>query len=159
MPAVDYIIDGTSNIGSTAIILSTFFKRVYSVEIEKKTFNKLVHNIEEYKIKNITSYHDDIIKFMNNHNILQSIGYMPNYDKFCLFLDPPWSGAFYKTELILDLFLNDINIINFIKKIKCKNVCLKVPYNYNFSLLYQNFYNISIRRVQGFYFVLLKIGY
>ena len=38
-----------------------------------------------------------------------------NENKFCLFLDPPWGGAFYKTEdKPISLFLGDKNIIEFI---------------------------------------------
>ena len=152
MPSVEYIIDGTTNIGSTAAVLSQYFKKIYSVEIDKKTYQKLIHNIAEYKINNIISYHYDIITFMKDK--LQEIGF--NLDKFCLFLDPPWSGAFYKTETLINLFLSDINIVDFIKKIKCKYIAIKVPYNYNFALLYLNFYNITIYRVQGFFLVLIK---
>jgi hypothetical protein len=77
---------------------------------------------------------------------------------FCLFLDPPWTGVFYKIEKNIDLYLDQINIIDFIKGIKSiKYICLKVPFNYNFANLYKEFYNIIIYRLSGFYCVLITI--
>ena len=153
MPSVECIIDGTSNIGSTAIVLSQHFKYIYSVEIERKTYDKLIHNIIEYRVKNVTAYYDDIMHFMKNKQLLEKIHF--DIKTYCLFLDPPWSGVFYKTESLIDLYLGGINIVTFLQEIKCKYICLKVPFNYNFGLLYQNFYNITIHRVSGFYFVIL----
>jgi len=175
MPSVKYIIDGNANIGSTGIYLSTFFKHVYSVEVVKSTFDILVHNIKEYNFeKKITPFHDSIIDFMKNcHHHCHNF----NIDNYCLFLDPPWSGVFYKTETVIDLFFNNsdeklsnyivtndktdssLNIIDFIKSIKSiiKYVCIKVPNNYNFAALYTTFYKITIYRLNGFYFVLLTI--
>jgi tRNA/tmRNA/rRNA uracil-C5-methylase (TrmA/RlmC/RlmD family) len=43
MQDVDYVIDGTSNIGSTAIVLSDYFKYIYAVEINKITYNNFFH--------------------------------------------------------------------------------------------------------------------
>lgn len=157
MPSVQYIIDGTANIGSTGIYLSTFFKHVYSVELVKSTFDILVHNIKEYnansekKIK-ITPFHNSIIEFMKKCN-----NHCPHFNKnsYCLFLDPPWSGVFYKTESVIDLYLGETNIIDFIQSINIKYVCLKVPNNYNFAALYTAFYKITIHKLNGFYFVLL----
>jgi 16S rRNA G966 N2-methylase RsmD len=164
MPNVQYIIDGNANIGSTGIYLSTFFKHVYSVEVIKSTFDILVHNIKEYHFeKKITPFHDSIIDFMKNCN---KHCHKFNIDNYCLFLDPPWSGVFYKTEAVIDLFFSNgddtnsgLNIIDFIKSIKStiKYICIKVPNNYNFSALYSAFYKITIHRLNGFYFVLLTI--
>jgi predicted RNA methylase len=166
MPSIQYIIDGNANIGSTGIYLSTFFKHVYSVEVVKSTFDILVHNIKEYNFeKKITPFHDSIIDFMKNCN---ESCHKFNIETYCLFLDPPWSGVFYKTEAVIDLFfgsegnasnLDNINIIDFIKSLKSvmRYVCIKVPNNYNFSALYSAFYKITIHRLNGFYFVLLTI--
>jgi hypothetical protein len=155
MPSVEYIIDGTANIGSTGVVLSLYFKHIYSVELIKTTYDILVHNINEYKIKNITTFNDSIISFMHNIKIK-----CPKYNsgQYCLFLDPPWTGVFYKTEKTINLFLDNINIIDFIKRLKnIKYICLKVPFNYNFSHLYREFSNITIHKVIGFYFVLIQL--
>jgi hypothetical protein len=155
MPSVEYIIDGTANIGSTGVVLSLYFKHIYSVELIKTTYDILVHNINEYKIKNMTTFNDSIITFMNN---IKSNCPKYNSSQYCLFLDPPWTGVFYKIEKTINLFLDDINIIDFIKRLKnIKYICLKVPFNYNFSHLYREFSNITIHKVSGFYFVLIQL--
>lgn len=155
MPDVEYIIDGNANIGSTAAILSLQFKHIYSVELMKDTYDILDHNIKEYKLTNVSTFNTSIIAFMDN--IEQNCD---NYDPstFCLFLDPPWTGVFYKIKKNIDLYLDDINIIDFIKQIKnIKYICLKVPFNYNFAYLYKAFYNFNIYRLSGFYCVLITI--
>jgi hypothetical protein len=154
MPSIKYIIDGTANIGSTGITLSFHFNHIYSVELIKTTYDILTHNVTEYKIQNMTTFNESIITFMEN--IKKKINNF-NTNEYCLFLDPPWTGVFYKTEDMIDLYLDDINIIDFIKKINIKYICLKVPYNYNMSYLYKAFYNIIIYRVSGFYFILITI--
>jgi hypothetical protein len=121
----------------------------------KDTYDILDHNIKEYKLTNVSTFNTSIIAFMDN--IEQNCD---NYDPstFCLFLDPPWTGVFYKIKKNIDLYLDDINIIDFIKQIKnIKYICLKVPFNYNFAYLYKAFYNFNIYRLSGFYFVLITI--
>jgi len=155
MPDVEYIIDGNANIGSTAAILSLQFTHIYSVELIKDTYDILDHNIREYKLPNVSTFNDSIITFMGNIK-----DNCKHYDPltFCLFLDPPWTGVFYKIEKNIDLYLDHINIIDFIKGIKSiKYICLKVPFNYNFADLYKEFYNIIIYRLSGFYCVLITI--
>ena len=154
MPSIKYIIDGTANIGSTGITLSFHFNHIYSVELIKTTYDILTHNVNEYKIQNMTTFNESIITFMEN--IKKNINNF-NTNEYCLFLDPPWTGVFYKTEDIIDLYLDDINIIDFLKKIDIKYICLKVPYNYNMAYLYKAFYNVVIYRVSGFYFILITI--
>lgn len=152
-PNVNYIIDGTSNVGTTAIVLSYYFKYIYAIEINETTFKKLKNNIELYKLNNVKCLLDDVILFMNDKNKLKEINF--DINTFCLFLDPPWKGVFYKTEKQIDLELGNINILDFIKNINIKYVCLKVPFNYNFSKLYKYFYNITITRLTGFFVVLI----
>ena len=154
MSSVNYIIDGTSNIGTTAIVLSYYFTYIYAVEIGDITFNKLKNNINVYKLNNVLPILDDIIKFMNDDTKLKKINF--NKDTYCLFLDPPWKGVFYKTENQVDLELSNINILDFIKQINVKYICLKVPFNYNFAKLYKYFYNIVIHRLSGFYVIFIK---
>jgi len=153
MPNVEYIIDGTSNIGSTSIIFTYYFKYVYAVEYNDITFNNLKNNIQVYKLKNIKVYLDDIIKFMNNINILNEINY--NIHNYCLFLDPPWGGIHYKLEKNINLMLSDIDILDFILKLNIKYIVIKVPFNYNFKKLYKLFSNLSIFKLEGFYVILI----
>lgn len=145
---VKYIIDGNANVGSTTIIFSKHFDKVYSVEYDKTTYDILKHNVKEYDLRNVETYNDDIIDFIKNKKF--------NITDHCLFLDPPWTGTFYKLETNLDLYLSDINIIKIMKDTYIKYICIKTPHNYNFTELYKNFYNVVIYRLSGFYFIMIK---
>ena len=59
----------------------------------------------------------------------------------------------FKQEL--DLYLSGINILDFIKNINIKYVAIKVPFNFNFKLLYKIFYNVAIYRMSGMFLVLI----
>jgi hypothetical protein len=148
-PFVKYIIDGTSNIGIGTIIFSEYFQHVYSVEYNKLTCEKLKTNIQVYKLKNVTVICDDIIKTLKENK--------KKFDrnKYCIFLDPPWSGYYYKVEKIVNLYLNDIDILKLIKDINIKYIYIKVPHNYDFSNLYHMFYNVTIYRFNGYYIIYL----
>jgi tRNA/tmRNA/rRNA uracil-C5-methylase (TrmA/RlmC/RlmD family) len=151
---VSVIIDGNANVGTTTIAFSEDFEKIYSIEYDSVTFNKLNHNINIYKLKNVQTFLDDTTIFMNDKNKLSNITF--NINSYCLFLDPPWSGVFYKTEKELGLYLSNINILDFIRDIHIKYVCIKAPFNYNFKLLYKYFYNVIIYRLSGFYFILIQ---
>lgn len=148
---IKYIIDGNSNIGIGAIVFSDFFIKVFAIEYVYNTFTKLKTNIETYKQNNILIFNDDIIRFMNDTKILNSINY--NINNCCIFLDPPWSGYFYKIEKNVDLYLNNINIIDLIIKMNIKYVYIKVPFNFNFIYLYKNFINITIYKFTQYFII------
>ena len=92
--SVDYIIDGTANVGSSTIIMAEYFYFIYSFEINEDTCDKLKNNVDVYNIKNVDVINYDITKMMYDKDKLQVIKYDPEH--FCLFLDPPWEGVFYK---------------------------------------------------------------
>ena len=154
-PSIRYLIDGNANIGSASVVFSKFYKHIYAIEYIEDTFRKLNNNIKVFNLTSVVStFNSCIIKFMNDKIKLKQINYNPK--KFCLFLDPPWMGVFYKTEININLYLSDINILDFIKRIDVKYICIKVPFNYNFSMLYTYFYNVIIYRLSGFYFILIN---
>ena len=125
-----------------------------SIEYDKDTYSILKHNVENvYDVKNATLFQGDTTLFMKDKEKLKEINF--NIDSYCLCLDPPWTGIFYKTHQTLDLFLSNINIIDFIKDLTIRYVCIKAPNNYNFAALYKHFYNIVIHRLGGFYFILI----
>jgi len=149
--SIKYIIDGNSNIGIGAIIFSEYFKTVYAIEYNKITFDKLKNNINVYKLNNVSVIHDDIIKYMNDNKDLIN----KNINEYCIFLDPPWSGYFYKINKVTDLYLNDINILDLLKEMTIKYIYIKVPHNYNFSKLFNLFYNVTIYRFSGYYIIFI----
>ena len=146
-PKITSIIVGTSNVGTTTLAFASHYNNIYAVEIDKFTHKHLVNNISVYGFKNIKSFHDDITVFMKSSK-LSHIDYDPN--TFMLFLDPPWTGVFYKTEVNIDLYLSKINVIDFIKSIHVKYICMKIPFNYNIPALYKNFTNFTIYKLNGF---------
>jgi predicted RNA methylase len=149
--SIDTILVGTANVGTTTIAFAEHYKQIYAVEIDETTYDHLKTNIRIYGYKNVEVIHEDIIVFMKSK--LKTIHYNPV--TYLLFLDPPWSGVFYKTEQNIDLYLSGINVIDFIKSIHVKYVCMKVPFNYNISKLYTSFYNFTIYRLSGFLVVLI----
>ena len=153
-PLVEYIIDGTSNVGSTSIIMSMYFKFLYAFEINEITYNKLKNNVKLYNLKNIYVINYDIVQFMNDIEKLNVIKY--NINNFCLFLDPPWEGVFYKAYSQMDLKLGDIDILDFIKNINIKYLVIKVPFNYNFSKLFNYFNNVIIHKMSSFYTIYIE---
>ncbi len=152
-PNIQYIIDGTSNVGTTVIVLAHFFKYVYAVEILENTYNYLKNNVKEYKLNNVKCILDDVTLFMSDNKKLKSIDY--NIEKYLLFLDPPWTGVFYKNEDNIKLYLSDINVLEFIKNIRVKYIVLKVPFNYNMKQLYKYFNNIIIYKLSGFFIIFI----
>jgi RNA cap guanine-N2 methyltransferase len=146
-PNVTMIIDGTSNVGTNTIVMSYYFDHIIACEINKKTFTMLKNNISVYDINNIKLYHDSIISLMKQLN----------YDPLstCLYLDPPWTGIYYKLEDSIDLMLDDMNIIDFIHSISIQYICLKVPFNYNIKSLFRKFKLIKLYNLSSFYCILL----
>jgi hypothetical protein len=153
LPSIDYIIDGTSNVGTTCIVFSYYFKYIYAVEINENTFTCLTNNVNIYNRKNIKLINDDTIKLINNKDKLIEINF--NIDTYCLFLDPPWGGYHYKLNKNLNLFLSDIDILDLILNSNIKYIVVKVPFNYNFKKLYKYFSNIIIHKLEGFYIIII----
>jgi hypothetical protein len=147
---VHYIIDGTTNVGSTTIVMSYHFKHIFSCEIDKTTYKMLENNIKVYGIKNVSTFHTSIIPFMNYPQI-------KDYDinDICLYLDPPWTGPFYKIKHAIDLYLDDINIIEFLDSIHIKYICLRVPFNYNTKSLFRKFTSVQVHLLRSFYIILI----
>ena len=114
--SIDTIIVGTANVGTTTLAFAEHYKQVYAVEIDATTYHHLKKNIQVYEYKNVDVIHADITVFMKSK--------VKNYNPstHLLFLDPPWSGVFYKTEQNIDLYLSDINVVDFIKSIHVKYV-------------------------------------
>ncbi len=147
-PTVSVVIDGTSNVGTNTIVMAYHFEDIIACEINKKTFNMLKNNISVYDLKNVKIYKDSIISLM------KKIKYDPLIT--CLYLDPPWTGIYYKLEDSIDLSLDDINIIDFILSINIQYICLKVPFNYNMKSLFRKFKLIKLYNLSSFYCIILS---
>ena len=141
---IDNILDCSSNIGGNTLNFSMNFKYVICNELNKETYNKLLNNVSLLNKKNVKCLNYDIIDLFNNKKLLQEIGY--NSNKYVLFLDPEWTGPLYKMKINIDLHYGKTNIIDFVKNNDIKYACIKVPKNYNFDYLFDNFQNIKIEK-------------
>jgi hypothetical protein len=99
-------------------------------------------------------YNSDIKKLLNDKNFFTDINF--DINTWCLYLDPPWTGVYYKLEKIIDLFFGSTNVLDFIKCINVKYICIKVPKNFNLSYLFDLFSNIKIFKVVYCYIVLIE---
>ena len=144
MPSAKIIIDGTANVGGNTLSFSSYFDHVISVEINKKTFDVLQNNVKTYNRKNVELINDDFL------NIVDALS------ADVIFMDPPWTGTFYKMYDKMDLYLSEINIIDLIPKLKCKIVALKLPMNYNIRGLLEKVNNLEIIKIYGIILILIK---
>ncbi len=114
-PNAKIITDACANVGGNTLSFSKYFDNVYSIEIDKERYKCLVNNIKVYNCKNIETFNMSFLDFKKKTDII--------------FLDPPWGGIFYKLHKKIDLYLNNINIKDIIKK----KYVIKIPKNYNLS--------------------------
>ena len=128
------ITDATANNGGNTINFALDFSHINAVEISKKQFDVLQHNIDVYGLKNVTMYQEDYLKVMLR--LQQDV----------IFIDAPWGGRGYRESAMLDLFLGNVNLVDVVKTLHESNVfklcILKVPHNYNYAKLFSN---INIR--------------
>ena len=86
----------------------------------------------------MTVYCDSFLNLMNKleHDVI--------------ILDPPWGGPNYKTKKQLNLYLDNINIVDIVNQLKnVKLTLLKVPknFNINYFLAKLNNSNIKIQKI------------
>lgn len=147
------VIDGCSNIGGNTFNFSKNFKFVIANELQESSYENLVNNIEVLQLHNIYAMNADIIMLMNDSAFLKRINFNP--DTWVLYLDPPWSGVWYQLQPVINLFLGDKDIIDFIKSSPARNVCLKVPKNYDTGHLFDSFKDIIIYKVEYCYIIII----
>lgn len=113
------IADLTGNVGGDTIRFGMHFKHVDSYELNEENFAALKNNVEVYGLKNITLHRgDSTALFKKKVDVV--------------YIDAPWGGPDYKEKTELDLFLGDVRVDVFAKKLK-QTVFMKVPNNYNFG--------------------------
>jgi 16S rRNA G966 N2-methylase RsmD len=138
-PSTQIITDGTAGIGGNVIDFSKHFSQVNAVEINKVHYEVLKNNVEAIDLKNVKTYNDNFLNFVD----------LFKYQKSIFFIDPPWGGKSYKNFKYFNLKLGKImiyDVINILFKKGYKYVFLKAPINLNVSpilasSLYTN-YNI-----------------
>jgi hypothetical protein len=128
---VNKIIDATAHIGIDSVHFRNIFpnSEIYSYEINPYTFKFLKKNVKDFNIE------------IFNNNFLDA-----NINKVSfIYIDAPWGGKNYKDNNIdtFELYLGNKNIKDIAKSLlisrKTKIIILKVPFNYKFSDLKNNF--------------------
>lgn len=115
------ITDATACIGGNSYFFAKDFKSVNSIEINNNVLEILNFNLKRFNNIKIYTCSFNIIKFILKQDVI--------------FIDPPWGGSKYKNKKKIDLYLDDLNIIDIIDSLYnyTKIVALKVPNNFNKS--------------------------
>lgn len=131
------ITDSTAGIGGNSILFCKTFKFVNVVEKEYNLNIILKENLNDFNNKKILIGSYNIFKYIIKQDVI--------------FMDPPWGGNNYKLKNNINLFLDNINVLDIIDKMfnYCRLICLKVPNNFNFKTLKTNFWNINIYNVHS----------
>lgn len=113
------ITDATSCIGGNSYFFAKVFKLVNCVEINENVSEILKSNLKRFCNTNIYRCSFNTIKFMLKQDII--------------FIDPPWGGSIYKTKKKIDLYLDNINVLDIIDTLYnyTRIVVIKVPNNFN----------------------------
>ena len=127
----EIITDATGCIGGNSIFFAKDFKSVNSVEKDQDVFNVLKKNTN---FSNCKHYNCSYLHIM--HTLRQDL----------VFLDPPWGGTDYKKTDSIDLFLDDLNVIDIINSLyhNARYIAMKIPNNYNLNELNRNFWEFNI---------------
>ena len=131
--SVSTIVDATAHIGVDSVNFSIVFPKalIHSYEINENTFNLLKQNVSSFDRIHVT-------------NINFTKADLPEDISF-VYIDAPWGGRDYKQKKIdtLELFLGKENVKEVARRLlasgKTNTVVLKVPFNYHFSNLNENF--------------------
>ena len=125
------ILDATAGLGGNTLSFANFFDKVISVEFNKKRFNLLNNNIDNYTFTNIDIYNIDFIKLLGILNERIDV----------VFIDPPWGGPEYKYDNNLMIRISNLELSDICHIIsnycynnnKIKLIVFKLPYNFNLS--------------------------
>ena len=129
------ITDATAGIGGNSIYFCKTFKFVNCIENNYDTFNILKSNLNDYK-----------------NNILYTCSFMyiiQLLKQDIIFIDPPWGGNDYKLKKKMNLFIDNVDIIDIINKLyhNTRFICLKVPNNFNITNDINLFWEYKIHNI------------
>jgi hypothetical protein len=146
-PKRKHITDLTGNVGGDTINFALHFGHVESIEIDKDNFEALRHNVQTFKLKNVTLHHGNSTKIFR-------------WKTDVLYIDPPWGGPDYKEKTNMDLFLGPERLDEFLELILLQDwrpsyIFLKLPRNYNFSRFTElpNVHEYHKFPIRGFFLV------
>ena len=126
-------IDATAHIGCDTITFMRNFGRVVAVEENTNTFKILSSNVkDEQNVKNLTLLNES---FLDTLHRLQDISI--EYKTTFVYIDAPWGGLDYRYKSNIDLYLDNINIIDIADRLLklVRLVVIKVPKNFNIEYI------------------------
>jgi 16S rRNA G966 N2-methylase RsmD len=146
-PDVKTITDGTACIGGNTYSFSRYFENVNAIEINKKRYDYLKHNLYILNTDNVAIYNGSVTHIC------------PNLKQDLIFLDPPWGGPSYKFKTkITNLYLSELELSEVTKELSkyTKYICIKIPNNFDvttFTNRTSNYmtlllHNKSLRKMQ-----------
>lgn len=141
MGTTDLVItDANSNMGGNVINFAKNFNFVNSVEIVPFHCEILKNNIDVYNLLDKVKIHcNDYLDIM--FELKQDV----------IFFDPPWGGPDYKKEKNLNLYLDNINIIDIVNELydNAKMIVLRIPRNFNIVDLLRRveYKNVNIYKI------------
>lgn len=123
LPHIETITDGTACVGGNTHSFCGFFKNVNGVEIDPLRFQYLCHNLRILEVKNALIYHGN---FMDICKLIK---------QDMIFIDPPWGGPNYKSKILIELYLSNIELSTVCRLISkyTKYIAIKVPVNFNIN--------------------------
>lgn len=145
------ITDATGCVGGDTIHFGLRFLFVNSIELNEENFKALQNNVTIYGLENVTVHHGDCTKLFN-------------WKSDVLFVDPPWGGPNYKENEVLELFLGEKRLDEWLeevllRKIRPNHIFLKLPANYNFNRLnfLSNIESIRPFRIRNYVLVAITV--
>ena len=134
------ITDATANMGGNTISFGKYFNKVNAVEILDFHCKILKNNLKQFNLlEKVTVYCNNYLDVM--HDLKQDV----------IFFDPPWGGKDYSKNKQMNLYLNNIDIVDISNEVykKTKIILIKVPKNFNINKFTTDskFKNIDIIKI------------
>ena len=142
------ITDATAGIGGNTHYFSKFFKTVNAIEINKKRYEYLKHNMNLFLLTNIKFFNESCLKVCLR------------FRQDIIFIDPPWGGPEYKKEPFIKLYIDNNHLADVYTLLKpsCDYICLKLPLNFDFNdfICKIVFKRINIFKLKKMFIVLIR---
>lgn len=145
------VTDATGCMGGDTINFSLHFEKVFSIEMNPKNFEKLKHNVEVFKSKNVELFCNDSTKIIN-------------WVSDILYADPPWGGPSYRNMQSVELWMGEKRLDVWLEDVmsgpyRPSFIFIKIPFNYNSSKLafLPNFVRMQEIKIQNFFLVWIEV--
>jgi 16S rRNA G966 N2-methylase RsmD len=97
------ITDATAGIGGNSIQFCKCFKHVICIENNYDTFNVLKQNLKNFQNNKLYTCSFNAVKYITKQDVI--------------FIDPPWGGNDYKLKKRINLYLDNLDVIDIINSL------------------------------------------